>query len=57
MNLQAYGIKSEKQISKERINQKPLILVVEDNIAMNHFICSTLEPKYRCINAFNGNEV
>lgn len=34
--------------------ETPLILVVEDNADMNAFISSTLEERYRVINAFDG---
>jgi len=35
---------------------KPLILVIEDNIEMNQFISETLNPNYQVINAYNGQE-
>lgn len=36
--------------------EKPLILVVEDNIDMNGLICDILEPHYRTISSFNGKD-
>lgn len=35
-------------------NELPLVLVVEDNVDMNHFIAETLRPYYRVVCAFNG---
>ncbi|MFA7061044.1 MAG: PAS domain S-box protein [Pedobacter sp.] len=32
------------------------VLVVEDNPDMNSFICSTLQPQFHVLSAFNGNE-
>lgn len=34
----------------------PLILVVEDNLEMNEFICTILSENYRTVSAFNGEE-
>lgn len=37
-------------------DERPLVLVVEDNADMNEFIASTLQPYYRVNSAFNGRE-
>jgi len=34
----------------------PLVLVVEDNVAMNEFISATLRDRYRIATAFDGDE-
>lgn len=39
-----------------RTQDKPLILIVEDNIDMNRFIADILHPYYRTMSAFNGYE-
>lgn len=35
---------------------KPLVLVVEDNVDMNRFLADTLQPNYQVISAFNGRQ-
>jgi PAS domain S-box-containing protein len=35
---------------------RPVVLVVEDNPDMNHFVCSSLASDYRVIAAFDGRE-
>ena len=35
---------------------KPLILVIEDNIEMNQFISETFNPNYQVTNVYNGQE-
>ncbi|MDP3280566.1 MAG: PAS domain S-box protein [Nitrosomonas sp.] len=37
-------------------NDLPLVLVVEDNFDMNHFIAETLRSYYRVVCAFNGKQ-
>lgn len=37
-------------------NDLPLVLVVEDNVDMNHFIADTLRAHYRVVCAFNGEQ-
>jgi len=44
------------QTQSEPERDNPLVLVVEDNIAMNEFICDSLASSYRVINAFDGEE-
>jgi signal transduction histidine kinase/ligand-binding sensor domain-containing protein/DNA-binding response OmpR family regulator len=34
--------------------EKPLILIVEDNLQVNEFIVESLSPFYRCVTAHNG---
>lgn len=46
------GIKSTV-ISETEID-KPLILIVEDNLQVSEFVIQTLLPTYRCISAHNG---
>ncbi len=36
--------------------ERPLILVVEDNVDMNQFICSVLQPGFRVVVAYDGKE-
>lgn len=36
--------------------QRPVVLVVEDNADMNQFICRVLQPHFRVLSAWNGNE-
>ncbi len=36
--------------------EKSLVLVVEDNIDMNRFVCEILASNYRVVSAFNGQE-
>ncbi len=35
---------------------RPLVLVVEDNVDMNHFVCDALSAAYRVASAYNGRE-
>lgn len=35
---------------------KSIMLVVEDHVDLNNFICSYFEEKYHCISAFDGEE-
>ena len=35
---------------------RPLVLVVEDNVDMNHFVCDALSADYRVAPAYNGRE-
>lgn len=42
--------------SAPRTQDKPHILIVEDNLDMNRFIADTLRPYYRTMSAFNGYE-
>ncbi len=35
---------------------RPLVLVVEDNVDMNHFVCDALSTDYRVAPAYNGRE-
>jgi signal transduction histidine kinase len=37
-------------------NEAPLVLVVEDNPDMNHFVCDALAGSFRVHGAFNGKE-
>lgn len=48
--------KNVKQPIAPPMPDQPLILVVEDNIDMNRFIVDTLQPFYRTLSAFNGNQ-
>jgi signal transduction histidine kinase len=36
--------------------EKPLVLVVENNVEMNRFVCETLAPEHRTESAFDGKE-
>jgi signal transduction histidine kinase len=36
--------------------EKPLVLVVENNVEMNHFVCETLSPEYQTEPAFDGKQ-
>jgi len=38
------------------LGNKPLVLIIEDNIEMNQFISETLNPNYQIIRAYNGQE-
>ncbi|UBF30577.1 response regulator (plasmid) [Kovacikia minuta CCNUW1] len=40
----------------EQATEKPLVLVVEDNLEMNQFITTTLASEYRTATATNGQE-
>lgn len=37
-------------------NEKPLVLVVEDNREMNDFVARVLEPEFRTLSAHNGRQ-
>lgn len=43
-------------IIESQDEELPIILVVEDNEELNHYICKTLEPVAKIISAFNGKE-
>ncbi|HHL3493911.1 TPA: ATP-binding protein [Legionella pneumophila] len=45
-----------KEAAEEDYYNRPLILVVEDNQEMNHFICKILNTIYRTESAFDGRE-
>ncbi|WP_052117671.1 ATP-binding protein [Legionella norrlandica] len=45
----------KKKIEEDH-HDRPLILVVEDNQDMNHFICEVLDDVYRTESAFDGRE-
>jgi len=48
---------SARQASVEEADSgRPLILVVEDNPDMNHFISELLVPEYRVVSAFDGRD-
>ncbi|HAT8180241.1 TPA: response regulator [Legionella pneumophila] len=49
-------VKPLKEKVRENYHAKPLILVVEDNQDMNHFICKILDSTYRTESAFDGPE-
>lgn len=49
----------EKKITQkgsEEQGEKPLILVIEDNVDMNQYICEILSGSYRTASAFDGKE-
>jgi len=56
--LQTAEIKEEKAVSEilHDSEGKPLMLVVEDHVDLNDFICSSFEDRYQCIAAFDGAE-
>ncbi|HAZ7574596.1 ATP-binding protein [Legionella sp. PATHC032] len=49
-------IKPIKEAAEDDYYDRPLILVVEDNQEMNHFICKILNSIYRTESAFDGRE-
>lgn len=38
------------------LKQRPLVLIIEDNVDMNQYICEVLLPFYRTASAFDGQE-
>jgi len=48
--VQPYSVENDDESQKE----KPLILIVEDNIEVSEFIVQSLNSKYRCRVAHNG---
>jgi signal transduction histidine kinase len=50
--LRPHAIRPEVTSASDR----PLVLVVEDNLDMNQFLCETLAAHYRTASAYNGRE-
>jgi len=40
----------------DALDQRPLVLVVEDNAEMNDFVCQSLSEPYRTVSAANGRD-
>lgn len=47
---------SNQPLSRSFQPEKPLVLVVEDNSTMSHFVCTTLAPDYNTAIATHGEE-
>ena len=47
---------TQPPLASTRSTDAPLVLVVEDNAAMNRFLAQNLAPDYRIETAFNGRE-
>ncbi len=49
-------VRQGEPVDQEPASDKPLVLVVEDNVEMNQFISTTLASKYRTATAVNGQD-
>jgi signal transduction histidine kinase len=47
---------TDDAINPDEDTDRPLVLVVEDNVDMNHFVCDALSADYRVAPAYNGRE-
>ncbi|MCD8073109.1 MAG: ATP-binding protein, partial [Alistipes sp.] len=43
-------------IDEDPSGDKPMVLVIEDNVDMQNYICSILRDEYRILQAYNGEE-
>lgn len=44
------------EATNESLDERPMVLVVEDNSEMNHFIRETLQAEFRVVSAYDGEE-
>ncbi len=55
-----FGVETDEQIvgdtAVEKVEHKPSLLIVEDNIDMQAFLKSSLKEKYEVVQAFDGEE-